>query len=131
METAIACNFRWRNVPEEVPHAERIILASQLPDDITAIPDDVLNWAIECEATGRPFRLVKPELEFYRTMRIPVHRLHPDERHRRRMATRNPRMLWERRCVKCGKNIQTTYAPDREESVYCDECYLKEMYVRV
>jgi exodeoxyribonuclease-3 len=36
------------------------------PEDIIKIPDDVLNWAIECEVTKRPFRIIKQELEFYR-----------------------------------------------------------------
>ncbi len=49
-----------------VPKVEKTIPASKLPEDIIKIPDDVLNWAIECEVTKRPFRIIKQELEFYR-----------------------------------------------------------------
>ena len=28
----------------------------------------------------------------------------------------------------CDLVIQTTYAPDRPEKIYCEECYLKEVY---
>ena len=111
-----------------MPQVAKIIPAEKLPDSIDDIPDDVLNWAVRCEATGRPFRIIKQELEFYRKMRLPVPRLHPDERHRRRMALRNPRKLWKRPCGKCGKEMETTYAPERPEIVYCESCYLQEVY---
>jgi CxxC-x17-CxxC domain-containing protein len=44
------------------------------------------------------------------------------------MKLRNPRKLFDRKCDKCGKDIKTTYAPDRPEIVYCEECYEKEIY---
>jgi hypothetical protein len=53
-----------------------------LPDDIAKIPDDILNWAIECEVTGKPFRIIKQELDFYRKRGLPIPRKHPDQRYR-------------------------------------------------
>lgn len=52
-----------------------------LPEDISKIPDDILNWAIECEVTKKPFRIIKQELEFYRKHNIPIPRRHPDQRY--------------------------------------------------
>ncbi len=127
-EEALARGFAWQEERDEVSGVSRVIPASQLPDSIDDISDDIVNWAIECEATKRPFKIIKQELEFYRKMRLPVPRFHPDERHRRRIALRNPRKLWKRNCGKCGKEMETTYAPDRPEKVYCEECYLKEVY---
>ncbi|MDD4628226.1 MAG: hypothetical protein PHE68_02410 [Candidatus Peribacteraceae bacterium] len=118
----------WREEKDEIPKVSKVIPAEKLPDSIDDIPDDILNWAIECKATKRPFKIIKQELDFYRKMRLPVPHHHPDERHRKRMALRNPRQLWNRPCMKCGKEMQTTYAPDRPETVYCEECYLKEVY---
>jgi CxxC-x17-CxxC domain-containing protein len=40
----------------------------------------------------------------------------------------NPRKLFTRICDKCGKEIQTIYAPERKEIVYCENCYNKEIY---
>jgi hypothetical protein len=120
--------FKWKEMKDEIPKVEKIISASQLPDTIEEIPDDVLNWAIKCEETDRPFKIVKQELEFYRKMKLPIPHLHPDERHKRRMALRNPRKLWDRKCDKCEKEISTTYAPERPEKVFCEECYLAEVY---
>jgi hypothetical protein len=120
--------WRWRDKEDDIPDVEKIIPASRLPDAISDIPDDILNWAIECEKTKRPFRIVKQELEFHRKMNIPVPHLHPDERHKRRMQLRNPRKLWQRECGKCNKEIQTTYDSSRPEIIYCEKCYLSEVY---
>ncbi len=127
-EEVLARGWKWREQTDEMPKVEKIIPAAQLPDSINDIPDDILNWAIECEATKRPFKIIKQELEFYRQMRLPVPHFHPDERHRRRMALRNPRKLWKRECMKCGKAIETSYAPERPEIVYCESCYLAAVY---
>lgn len=36
--------------------------------------------------------------------------------------------LYARECAKCATQIQTSYSPDRPEIVYCEQCYLKEVY---
>ncbi|MDD3793952.1 MAG: hypothetical protein PHI37_04010 [Candidatus Gracilibacteria bacterium] len=110
------------------PKVEKIIKASMLPEDISKIPDDILNRAIECEVSGKPFKIIKQELEFYRKHNLPIPKRHPDQRHLDRMSLRNPRKLFDRKCDKCGKDIKTTYSPDRKEIVYCEECYDKEIY---
>ncbi|KKW39528.1 hypothetical protein A2454_00700 [Candidatus Peribacteria bacterium RIFOXYC2_FULL_55_14] len=120
--------WRWHKPEDSLSGVKKTILAAKLPASIENIPDDVLNWAITCEETRRPFRIIKQELEFYRKMKLPIPHFHPDERHKRRMALRNPRVLWQRKCGKCGKEVQTTYAPDRPEIVYCEACYLAEVY---
>jgi hypothetical protein len=80
---------------------DKVIPASKLPINLTDVPDDILNWAIECEITGRPFRIIKQELEFYRKYGLPIPRRHPDQRHLDRMKLRNPRKLYDRECMKC------------------------------
>jgi hypothetical protein len=125
---AEALGFKWSDYEPPKLEAQRFIKASQLPDDIKGIPDDILNWAIECEVTGRPFKLIPQELAFYRQMNLPIPHRHPDQRHKDRQALVNPRHLWSRTCAKCQTPIQTTYAPDRPETVYCEKCYLKEVY---
>jgi len=114
----------------EAPFAkvEKIIPASKLPDNISDIPDDILNRAIECEITKKPFRIITQELDFYRKHNLPIPRRHPNQRHLDRMSLRNPRKLYYRKCNKCWINIKTTYSPERTEIVYCEECYDKEIY---
>ncbi len=120
--------FNWSDYQAPFPKVEKIIPASKLPKKIEDIPDDILNWAIECEVTKKPFRIIKAELDFYRKRKIPIPKRHPDQRHLDRMKLRNPRELFERNCDKCEKNIQSVYANNRSETVYCEECYNKEVY---
>lgn len=121
-------DFVWSDYEAPPPEAKKIIKASDLPDSIDTIPDDILEWAIECDKTKKPFKIIKQELDFYRQMQLPIPRVHPDERHRRRMALRNPRKLWNRSCATCQNPISTSYSPERQEKVVCEECYLKEVY---
>lgn len=127
-EEVVKRGWRWRDDTDALPNVEKIIPAQELPDSIADVSDEILNSAVQCEATGRPFKIIKQELEFYRTMHLPLPHFHPDERHRRRMALRNPRKLWDRKCAKCQKEVTTSYSPDRPEIVVCEECYLKEVY---
>ncbi len=120
--------FNWSDYEAPFPKVEKIIPASKLPKNIAEIPDDILNWAIECEITKKPFRIIKEKLEFYRKYNLPIPRRHPDQRHWDRMKLRNPRKLFARKCDKCWKEIQTTYTPGRPEIVYCQDCYNKEIY---
>ncbi len=119
--------YRWCDY-EAAIEATRTIPAAQLPDNSADIPDDILNWAIVCEVSKKPFKIIKQELDFYRTHRLSIPRRHPNQRHFDRYALKNPFKLFDRTCAKCSKAIQTSYAPDRPEIVYCEECYLKEVY---
>jgi hypothetical protein len=44
------------------------------------------------------------------------------------MKLRNSRKLFDRKCDKCWINMKTSYSPLREEIVYCESCYEKEIY---
>lgn len=126
-EEVIKKGWKWDDYETEVK-AERIIPADRLPDNIKNIPDDILNWAIECEITKKPFKVTALELKFYRQQNIPIPHKHPDQRHLDRFYKRNPRKFWDRKCDKCASAIKTTYSPERPEKVYCENCYLKEVY---
>lgn len=119
--------WKWKEIEDKVTEVTKKIPAKKLPETIAEIPDDVLNWAIECEDTGRPFKIQKKELEFYRKMNLPLPHFHPDVRLAFRMKRRLPRKLWERECTKCHSVIQASYSTERPETVYCESCYLKEV----
>lgn len=127
-EEALAQGFKWSDYPEKKPEAAKTITADQLSDSVIEISDEILNWAIECPVSGRLFKITAPEFKFYQRNNLPLPRLHPDERHRQRTGLRTPRQLWSRTCAKCDTEIQTTYSPDRPETVYCEACYLKTVY---
>ncbi|EKE27929.1 MAG: hypothetical protein ACD_3C00125G0003 [uncultured bacterium (gcode 4)] len=119
--------FNWSTYENPAPQVSKVIPASKLPDNINDIPDDILNWAVECEVTNRPFRIIKQELEFYRKHELSVPKRHPDQRHLDRMALRNPRKLHDRNCDKCSLDIVSTYDHNNPKTIYCSKCYEKEM----
>jgi len=88
-QEAIREGFNWSDYEVPFPKVDKVIPASRLPDDIVDIPDDILNWAIECEVTKRPFRVIRQELDFYRKHSLSIPRCHPDQRHLDRMKLRN------------------------------------------
>lgn len=127
-EEATKQGFRWADYESPSPTAQKIIPASALPAKLSDVPDDILNWAIECAITKKPFRITKQELTFYREHKLPIPRRHPAQRHTDKMAQRNPRKLFNRHCDNCKKEIWTPYAPDRPEIIYCETCYLQAVY---
>jgi len=120
--------YNWSDYETPAPNVEKIISVDQLPESIENIPDDILNWAIKCEVTKKPFRIIAQELAFYRKHNLPIPRRHPDQRRSDRMALRNPRRLYHRDCDKCWVSMNTTYDPDWSEQVYCENCYNREVY---
>ncbi len=120
-----------------------------IPDDIKDVKDDIVEKILKCEASGKPYRVIPMELQFYRRRGLPIPRLSPLERHKARMRKLLPRRLFERTCEcqgggpakngykntvlhdhgnsPCGNRVMTPYAPDRPDLIYCEECYQKEI----
>jgi hypothetical protein len=126
-EDAIAQGWQWRDDEVTAPPSD-IITVDQLPKTIHETQDDVLQMPVICEKTRKPFHFVKQELTFYRSMGLPLPHLHPDERSADRLRRKNPYRLWSRDCSNCGKRIESNYAPDRPEIIYCEDCYLLTVY---
>lgn len=121
-------DIAWDDYEPPPAQSSKTIPAGSLPDNSKDIPDDIVNWAIVCEETGKLFRITQQELAFYRQKNITIPRRSPVQRHLDRFHRRNPRTFRTRKCAKCSKEIRTTYAPQRPEIVYCEDCYLKEVY---
>ncbi|MFA6528015.1 MAG: hypothetical protein WCT46_00570 [Candidatus Gracilibacteria bacterium] len=81
-----------------------------------------------CIKCNKGFKILNSEKDFYKNLSVQIPRACPNCRHQDRIALRNPRHLYNRACAKCGTAIQTTYAPDRPETVYCEKCYLDMVY---
>ncbi len=120
--------WKWKDQKDQIPDVEKIIPAQRLPDNIKDTPDDILAWAIKCEVSEKPYKITAQELKFYRQHNIPIPHLHPDERHSQRVKLKNLAKLYNRKCMKCEKDIQSIYSQDRDEIIYCEECYLGEVY---
>jgi len=121
--------------------------ARELPDHIKNIEDGILSEIIGCAQCGAAYRLTKLELDFYRNQKVPLPHLCFECRYKRRLHEKNPSRLWQRRCMclnpdvlsrphlyqnstshfhntsHCPNEFETSYAPERPEIVYCEQCY--------
>lgn len=132
----LEAGYRWRE-PDSKQY--KITLEpADLPDHIKDVNDDILNQVIRCEHGAPPaggcnhqcmgaFKIIPSELAFYRAMNLALPRLCSNCRHYARLAQRTPFKLWDRKCAKCGKDIKTSYAPERPEIIYCETCYNNEV----
>ena len=117
--------WRWR----ESLKSNYVVTLSvdKIPDSIHDAQDSILKEILGCGLCGKAFRLTPAELALLRRFEFPVPRLCSDCRHMERIARINPPKLWDRTCVRCGKEIKTSYSPDRSEIVYCEQCYNAEV----
>ncbi len=99
-----------------------------LPDAIHEANNELSREILACNVCGKNYRLIPQEIEFYRKMQLPLPRKCPETRFLERLALRNPFRLGQRACEKCGVAMETNYAPERPEKVYCEKCYLEELY---
>jgi hypothetical protein len=116
--------WKWKDA--EI--AETINQNYKIPSTIDDVPDSITDEVLQCTNCKKNYRIVIQEVKFYRNQNLPIPEHCFDCRHKTRMSLRNPRKFYPRQCAKCGAKIQTTYAPDRQEKVYCEQCYLKEVY---
>ena len=123
-EEALARGYRWR----EKDPKDYLKATFEPAADISKVPDSIINEILACGSCGKNYRIEKMELSFYKRYKLPIPRKCPDCRHLHRLSLRNPRMLFDRACSKCGTALQSTYAPNRPEKIYCDKCYLETVY---
>ncbi|MBI2636267.1 hypothetical protein HYW84_02995 [Candidatus Peregrinibacteria bacterium] len=121
---AKAQGFHWREKDARDYKPQTTALA----DRIDQTTDSVTKEILACKQCTKNYRVIPQELSYYQKQVLPVPHRCPECRHADRLKLRNPRKLWRCKCANCGKDINTTYAPERPEKILCEECYLKEVY---
>lgn len=124
-EEVLQRGWTWRD--EDAVTEEGQVLR-QVPYTIAEVEDSITQRVLICEQSKKQYKITPQELKFYRDMNIALPRKNAVARHKDRLDLRNPRRLWHRNCTKCQKSIATNYSPERSEIVYCEECYLAEVY---
>jgi hypothetical protein len=96
-------------------------------DFISKQTNDPIVERKTCKVSNQPFPIFQSDLDFYEKISptfngkkylIPTPTLCPEERERRRLAFRNERKLYRRKCDFSGKEIISTYSPDKQFKVY-------------
>ena len=86
----------WSEFESPMPKGVEVMDPEELPTDISRVADTITKAALRCSESGRPFRIVAPELNFYRKKGLPIPSLSPQIRHRHRTAHQAQRKLWDR-----------------------------------
>ncbi len=145
-EEAKAKDYPWLDKEKYKKSYPVTLAAAGLPDHIDQADDSVLKEVIGCADCGKPYQIIRQEVDFYRAHQLPLPRLCLDCRYAERRKAVNPMRLWPRRCEclsgrgsyknaiahfhgegPCPNEFETSYAPDRPELVYCEACYQKEV----
>jgi len=125
-EEVLKRGWKW----EETVSSEELRDKSEykIPDSTTEVTADILKTPLTCQDTGKQYKIIKQELDFYQKLGLPIPRLCPEARHQRRMDIRPPRKLYSHKCSECAKQILTPYQPSRPERVLCETCYLSAVH---
>ncbi len=146
-EEAIVARYPWRDTDEK--EYKFTMSADGLPDQINDVSDDATKEIIQCSSCKRAYRILDRELAFYRRFSIPLPRTCHYCRYVKRLSFRNINKLYKRKCQcagavsenktysntvshfhggdACPNEFETTYATDRPEIVYCEQCYNSEV----
>lgn len=83
-----------------------------------------------CNKCHKNYKIIKQEEVLYKKLEISLPQNCPNCRYHERFLRHNPRKLCSRICMnkKCGKKIMSSYAENRSEIIYCNECYNMEIY---
>ncbi len=79
-EEVLARGLEWSNYESKPEGITKTIPSEKLPNEIWVIPDDVLNWALICKKTWKPYKIQPLELDMHRRFGISLPKTHPLER---------------------------------------------------
>lgn len=153
-DEALKKGYVWKD--RETKKFKISIAGASLPDRIQDITGSILEETIGCAHGGAcyeqcmgAFKVIAQELNLYRKLNVPLPKLCPNCRYYYMLGERNPLRLFDRHCgcaglmsenkiyrnqathfhddQHCPNEFETSYAPDRPEIVYCEQCYQSEV----
>jgi len=114
-------DITWRTQENniDIPQDTPVLSAGQIPH-ISEIDDTILEKIILCEDTGKPFRIIAQELEFYKKYSLPIPRKHPDTRFKNRFKKLPWNTLYLRPCSQSGVETLTCW---KDQDIVCEQYY--------
>jgi len=82
----------------------------------------------ECKNCKNNFHITDWDMNFYKKMEVPLPTFCANCRQMRRLAFRNERYLYHRKCDLCQKNIISVSPPDTKLKVYCVDCFWSDKW---
>ena len=136
--------FKWWGKLQKTINKETL-KPEEIPDSIFDVNEKMLDEILCCIKCKRNYKIVQNELIFYKKNSIPIPRKCLFCRNDERIEFENPCKLWHRTCMcgstgspqattkhdhigQCKNEFKTSYAPERPETIFCEDCYKKEVY---
>ena len=94
-----------------------------VPKSLHDVDESMLAETFLCQETGRPYRIVKPELEFHKKFGIALPTTHPSIRRKKRYARMHGIELKRQQCFRCQKYIVSRIHASKEINIACADCY--------
>lgn len=111
-EAALRQGYRWND-----DISLGTVTGNVVPEELSSVQDSILDQTLQCEVTGKLFKINAAELAFYRKMGLALPAICPEERHRRRLQRRHSFKLFPAQCTITGQRIDSIYPPEANVSV--------------
>ena len=126
-EEASSRGLFWQKDVEVDTSAVKTISINDLPDDTNDVDESIYDFAILGENSGKPFRLIKEEVNFYKRYNIALPYDTPYQRIIDRFRTLSNFQTYSDICVNCGIEIISAYKKSDGYKPYCEKCYQQEV----
>lgn len=113
--------------PESNASNISIIESEHIPDSLEDVPTDILEQALRCKVSSKPFKIIESELDFYRYMSLPLPDIHPTIRMNTNYKIAINGKMYNTLCNKCSKEIKSIFDSKDGYTLYCEECYKREV----
>lgn len=115
--------WKWKSDEDKTHQPQQI----PFPEKTSEIDEKICDSLLVCTNCSKNYRIMKPEFSFYKKLELPIPRECPNCRLALRMKRRNPRKLYDRSCSNCGSAMQTGFAPEQPEKVFCESCFVQNL----
>ena len=134
-EEALERWYKWSDYEAPLPYVEKNVKWEDLPkqwckiikEKKPEILEKILNYAVVCEVSKRPFRITKQEIDFYVKHNIPLPTKHPDIRHKERFERKDPTLMHLIHCDECGEEILSVHLSWEWKKILCEKCFYESM----
>ncbi|MBI5414198.1 hypothetical protein HZA38_01650 [Candidatus Peregrinibacteria bacterium] len=123
-EQAIAKGYLWHDEEKKL----KPDTVYEIPKNIEEVDESICKQILTCENTGKGYKIIPQELKFYKTYKLPIPRISPDERYKKLLSLQPPKKLISSTCSCCAENIKTVYPENSGYKVLCEKCYLEKVY---
>lgn len=104
-----------------------IIDSENIPENIDEVSDKITTKALRCTLSGKPFKVIQTELDFYRRMKLPLPNIHPTIRTDKMYHIGAVGKKYNTTCNKCNTDILSIFDPKENYNFYCENCYQQEV----